>query len=146
MPGMVQTTIAMTATATQTKTSGHLLTISHHYVHVATSAAVRRFGSRAIFPTRSAQHAPPLRYRRGGRTPVFLVCALPRPRPAVGPHQSGAAVVQAEAGFTTEKIGMYQFVYAHMCGTDHSTMRENATVESQAAFDGWLQQRGAHWT
>jgi cytochrome c oxidase subunit II len=46
--------------------------------------------------------------------------------------------------FTPDKEGTYQIACAQLCGTGHYTMRGNVTVESQAAFDQWLQQQAAH--
>src|SRR5207302_10013500 len=45
--------------------------------------------------------------------------------------------------FTPEKPGTYSIACAQLCGTGHYTMRGNVTVESQAAFDTWLQQQAA---
>jgi cytochrome c oxidase subunit 2 len=46
--------------------------------------------------------------------------------------------------FTPDRAGTYQIACAQLCGTGHYTMRGNVTVESQAAFDQWLQQQAAH--
>ena len=45
--------------------------------------------------------------------------------------------------FTPNKNGTYPIVCAQLCGVGHYTMRGNATVESQSAFDRWLQIAGA---
>ncbi len=41
--------------------------------------------------------------------------------------------------FTPDKPGAYQIVCAQLCGVGHYTMRGNITVQSQGAFDQWLQ-------
>src|SRR5438445_9037565 len=45
--------------------------------------------------------------------------------------------------FTPDKPGTYSIACAQLCGTGHYTMRGNVTVESQAAFNTWLQQQAA---
>jgi cytochrome c oxidase subunit 2 len=39
---------------------------------------------------------------------------------------------------TPDKIGTFDIVCAELCGLGHSTMRQNAHVVSQEAFDAWL--------
>jgi cytochrome c oxidase subunit II len=39
---------------------------------------------------------------------------------------------------TPNKFGTYDIVCAELCGLGHSTMRQNAHVVSQEAFDAWL--------
>src|SRR5579864_1634 len=46
--------------------------------------------------------------------------------------------------FTPDKPGSYQIACAQLCGVGHYTMRGNVTVQSQDAFDQWLQQQAAH--
>jgi cytochrome c oxidase subunit 2 len=46
--------------------------------------------------------------------------------------------------FTPDKAGNYQIACAQLCGVGHYTMRGNVTVQSQDAFDQWLQQQAAH--
>ncbi|HKV43342.1 MAG TPA: cytochrome c oxidase subunit II [bacterium] len=46
--------------------------------------------------------------------------------------------------FTPDKPGNYQIACAQLCGVGHYTMRGNVTVESQTAFEQWLQQQAAH--
>jgi cytochrome c oxidase subunit 2 len=41
--------------------------------------------------------------------------------------------------FTPDKAGSYQIVCAQLCGVGHYTMRGNVVVQSQSAFDQWLQ-------
>ncbi len=44
--------------------------------------------------------------------------------------------------FTPDREGPYQIVCAQLCGVGHYTMRGNVTVQSQSAFDQWLQSQG----
>jgi cytochrome c oxidase subunit 2 len=46
--------------------------------------------------------------------------------------------------FTPDKPGQYQIACAQLCGIGHYTMGGNVTVESQEAFDQWLQTQAAH--
>ncbi len=46
--------------------------------------------------------------------------------------------------FTPDKEGKYQIACAQLCGTGHYTMQGSVTVQSQQAFDQWLQQQTAH--
>ncbi|MEA2439288.1 MAG: cytochrome c oxidase subunit [Thermoleophilaceae bacterium] len=39
---------------------------------------------------------------------------------------------------TPDKLGTFDIVCAELCGLGHSTMRQNAHVVSQEAFDAWL--------
>jgi cytochrome c oxidase subunit 2 len=39
---------------------------------------------------------------------------------------------------TPDRLGTFDIVCAELCGLGHSTMRQNAHVVSQAAFDAWL--------
>ncbi|WP_066375960.1 cytochrome c oxidase subunit II [Anabaena sp. CA = ATCC 33047] len=50
---------------------------------------------------------------------------------------------QTEIRFTPKKEGDYALICAELCGPYHGAMRTQVVVESQAAFDKWMQEQVA---
>ncbi|MEA5616511.1 cytochrome c oxidase subunit II [Cronbergia sp. UHCC 0137] len=48
---------------------------------------------------------------------------------------------QTEISFTPRKMGEYTLICAELCGPYHGAMRTQVVVESQEAFDNWMQEQ-----
>ncbi|TAE60516.1 MAG: cytochrome c oxidase subunit II [Nostocales cyanobacterium] len=46
---------------------------------------------------------------------------------------------ETQVRFTTRKIGQYPLICAELCGPYHGAMQSQVVVESQEAFDSWMQ-------
>jgi cytochrome c oxidase subunit 2 len=48
---------------------------------------------------------------------------------------------QTNLRFTPRKAGDYQLICAELCGPYHGVMKSQVVVETQAAFDSWMQEQ-----